>query len=197
MAENDPDRELVEAAQAQLPYGTTAYNRLVQRHSDAVFRRCYRILQSRSDAEEAAQDTFLAVFQGLPRYRLEQPFAHWLNVITLNTCRMLLRRRAGETRRRTAMERLSPPPPQPEPRNGALRRLVVDLLDRLDPGVRIPMLLHYVEGYTYVEIARELGLSQSAVKMRVSRGSNQLREMYERRTQRTTPANDAAEPRDG
>lgn len=197
MVERDPDRELVEAAQAQLPYGTTAYNELVQRHSDAVFRRCYRILQSRADAEETTQDTFLAVFQGLPRFRLEKPFAHWLNIITLNTCRILLRRRAGEQRRRTAMEQLEPPAAQPEPRNGSLRRLVIDLLDRLDPGVRIPMLMHYIEGYTYVEIARQLGLSESAAKMRVLRGSNHLREMYERRTQQPPPSSGAEEPNDG
>lgn len=188
MSERDPDRDLVESAQAQLPYGTTAYNALVRRHSDGVYRRCYRILQSSADAEEASQDTFLAVFHGLPRFRPERPFGHWLSVVTLNSCRMILRRRASEQRRRTAVEEKSPPQPQPALRNGLLRRLVVGLLDELDPGVRIPVLLHYLEGYTYAEIARQLDVSESAVKMRISRGSKRLRELYEHRTQQSPPA---------
>lgn len=183
MSERDPDRDLVESAQAQLPYGTAAYNELVRRHSDGVYRRCYRILQSGADAEEASQDTFLAVFHGLPRYRPEQPFNHWLSVVTLNSCRMILRRRASEQRRRTAVEEETPPRPQPALRNGVLRRLVIRLLDELDPGVRIPVLMHYLEGYTYAEIAQQLDVSESAAKMRVSRGAKRLRELYERQTQ--------------
>ena len=41
------------------------------------------------------------------------------------------------------------------------------------------MLMRFVEGYTYSEIAEQLDLSESAVKMRVSRGSKKLRELYE------------------
>lgn len=197
MSERDPDRDLVESAQAQLPYGTSAYNALVRRHSDAVYRRCHRILQSSADAEEATQDTFFAVFQGLPRFRPKQPFAHWLSVITLNACRMLLRRRASEQRRRAAMEEKGPPRPQPAPRNGVLRRLVIRLLDELDPAVRIPVLMHYLEGYTYAEIAQQLDLSESAVKMRVSRGSKRLRELYEQRTLKSPAASVAGGASDG
>lgn len=182
MSERDPDGELVASAQEQLPYGTLAYNELVRRHSDGVFRRCHRILQSSADAEEATQDVFLSVYHGLPRYRPEQPFSHWLSVITLNACRMILRRRASEKRRVEAAREKEPERIHPAPRNGLLRKLVVGLLDELDAGVRIPVLLHFLEGYTYAEIARQLDLSESAVKMRVSRGSKRLRELFEERT---------------
>ncbi|MGI9592576.1 MAG: RNA polymerase sigma factor [Myxococcota bacterium] len=197
MSERDPDRDLVESAQAQLPYGTSAYNELVRRHSDAVYRRCYRILQSEADAEEATQDAFFAVYQGLPRFRPEKPFVRWLSVVTLNSCRMLLRRRASEQRRRAALEAKSPPRPQPAPRNGVLRRLVIGLLDELDPAVRIPVLLHYLEGYTYTEIAEQLDVSESAAKMRVSRGARRLRELYEERTLSPPSAAGAGEATDG
>jgi len=196
MSERDPDRDLVESAQSQLPYGTVAYNALVRRHTDGVYRRCYRILQSRPDAEEAAQDTFLAVFHGLPRFRPEQPFTHWLGVVTLNSCRMLLRRRASEQRRRSAFEEQSEPRPQLPLRNGVLRRVVIRLLDELDPAVRIPVLMHYLEGYTYAEIAEQLDVSESAAKMRVSRGSKRLRELYEQRTLKPPPASGAGKASD-
>lgn len=184
----DPDRALVEQAQAELPYGTTAYNELVRKHTGRVYARSYGILRSRADAEEAVQDVFVAVFRNLPRFRFERPFIHWLNTVTLNACRMILRKRASEQRRRQAAEEQAPPPERPEPPDVAQRKLVLELLDALDPGTRVPLLLRYVEGYSYPELAKELDLSESAVKMRVSRGAKKLRALYEERTGETRGA---------
>ena len=179
---DDPDRALVEQAQAELPYGTQAYNELVRKYSGRVYARAYGILRSSADAEEAVQDVFMAVFRTLPRYRFERPFLHWLNTVTLNACRMTLRKRASEQRKRQAAEDQAPPPEREAPPDTALRALVLELLDALDPGTRVPLLLRYVEGYSYPELAKELDLSESAVKMRVSRGTKKLRELYEART---------------
>lgn len=177
----DPDRALVEQARSELPHGTTAFNELVRRHTSRVYARSYGILRSSADAEEAVQDVFLAVFRNLPRYRFERPFLHWLNIVTLNACRMILRKRASEQRRRRAAQEKAPPPERPQPPDTALRQLVLELLDTLDPGTRMPLIMRFVEGYTYPEIAEQLDLSESAVKMRVSRGSKKLRELYEAR----------------
>ncbi len=191
MSESDPDRTLIERAKNELPYGTTAYNELIRKHSGTVYRRAYRILRSEADAEEAAQDVFLAVFRHLPRFRFERPFSHWLSTVTLNTCRMVLRRRAQERRRREAVARQPPPVPESLRSEEQLRRLVSDLLDQLDEGTRVPMVMRFVEGYTYAEIAAQLDLSESAVKMRVSRGSKQLRALYEESMRpRATPADE-------
>lgn len=177
----DPDRALVEQAQAELPYGTSAYNELVRKHSGRVYARCYGILRSSADAEEAVQDVFVAVFRNLPRFRFERPFVHWLNTVTLNACRMVLRKRASEQRKRKAAEEQAPPPERPEAPDVGLRKLVLELLDELDPGTRVPLLLRYIEGYSYPELAEELDLSESAVKMRVSRGTKKLKTLYEAR----------------
>ena len=178
----DEDRELVERCQSELPYGTAAYNALVRKYSGRVYGRAYGILRSSADAEEAVQDVFLAVFRTIERYRFERPFIHWLNTVTLNACRMILRRRASEARKRQAAQEKAPPVEYPQPPDAALRALVLELLDTLDPGTRMPLMMRFVEGYSYPEIARELELSESAVKMRVSRGSKKLRELYETRT---------------
>jgi RNA polymerase sigma factor (sigma-70 family) len=177
----DPDRELVERAQSELPYRTSSFNALVRRHSSHVYGRSFSILRSTADAEEAVQDVFLATFRNLPRFRFERPFVHWLNTVTLNACRMILRKRASERRRRRSAEEQAPPIEHPAPPDVALRALVRELLDQLDPGTRMPLLMRFVEGYTYVEIAEQLELSESAVKMRVSRGAKKLRGLYEDR----------------
>lgn len=182
----DPDRPLIEKAQGELPYGTSAYEELVKRHTNRVFRRAYGILRSTQDAEEATQDVWLAVFRTLPKFRFERPFSHWLSTVTLNSCRMILRRRASEQRRRDALEREAPPPAPPRSQDD-LRAVLSGLLDQLSPGTRIPMLMRFVEGHTYAEIAEHLDLSESAAKMRVSRGSKQLRALYEERVKDEGP----------
>jgi RNA polymerase sigma-70 factor (ECF subfamily) len=179
MTEGDTDRPLVEQAQTELPYGTAAYDELVRKHSAAVYRRSYSILRSAPDAEEATQDAFLAVFRSLPRFRFERPFSHWLSTVTLNACRMILRRRASEQRKREALEHQPELPHAAEPPDSLARDRVLTLLDKLDPGTRVALLMRFVEGYTYTEIAEQLELSESAVKMRVSRGAKRLRDLHE------------------
>lgn len=182
MPSDDPDLEWVERAQAELPHGTGAYQELVRRHSTRVYRRAHRILRSREDAEEATQDVFLALFRNLPRFRPDKPFVHWLGIITLNACRMVLRKRAQERRRRDALrEEQEVPAERPSPHGDPLMRgLLRETLDELDPGTRIPLLLHHVEGLSYGEIAEQMELGESAVKMRVSRGAAKLRERIDK-----------------
>jgi len=180
VTQGDADRPLVERAKSELPYGTAAYDELVRKHSGAVYRRSYSILRSAPDAEEAAQDVFLAVFRGLPRYRFERPFSHWLSIVTLNACRMILRRRASEQRKREALEHQpEPAPAASEPRDSLARDHVLALLDQLEPGTRVALLMRFVEGYTYTEIAEQLELSESAAKMRVSRRAKRLRALHQ------------------
>lgn len=193
----DPDRELVERAQGELPYGTTSFDELVRRHSSRIYQRAYRILRSPQDAEEAVQDVFLATFKNLPNYRFDRPFAHWLNVVALNACRMLLRKRSQQDRKKDAMAEAGPRTQSPAAGDPALRSVVLDLLDELDPGTRIPLLMRFVEGHAFADIAQELDLSESAVKMRVSRGSKRLRELYEARlAEAAQRRSDAAEERE-
>lgn len=140
----DPDRDLVERAQAELPYGTTAYNEIIRKYSSRIYARAYGILRSRPDAEEAVQDVFVAVFRILPRFRFERPFLHCLNTVSLNACRMILRKRASEQRRRKTSEEKEPPPERPAPPDHAQRQC-------------------------FPELAEEMDLTESAVKMRVYR----------------------------
>jgi RNA polymerase sigma-70 factor (ECF subfamily) len=184
--QSDPDRELVEKVKAELPYGAAAYNELVRKHSGRVYGRAFRILRSRPDAEEATQDVFLSVFRSLRRFRFERPFSHWLDTITLNACRMILRRRAAEQRRRDALQQQSVPVETASPPDAALRALLHELLDALEPGTRVAILMRFVEGHSYPEIAEALDLTESAAKMRVSRGAKRLRELYEQRTKTRT-----------
>jgi RNA polymerase sigma-70 factor, ECF subfamily len=63
------------------------FNRLVLRHKDRVHTLCFRLLGRSEDALDVAQEVFVRVYQGLPRFRGEAKFTTWLHTIVLNACR--------------------------------------------------------------------------------------------------------------
>ena len=173
----DPDRPLVDRARRELPYRTAAYEQLVKRHSAAVFRRAHRLLGSRADAEDVVQEVFLSVFRAIPRVDVRGRFAHWLNAITLNASLRLLDRRRRERRRREAWQlyqnqTTAEPGRESDP---MLRHSLAEALDLLPPQTRVEILLRFVDGHSYVEIARMTGERESTVKMRVARGMRRVR----------------------
>lgn len=64
---------------------TESYAIIVNRHKDMVFTIVNRILRSREDAEEIAQDVFLKAFQSLQKFKREAKFSTWLYRIAYNT----------------------------------------------------------------------------------------------------------------
>ena len=78
----DPDQPLVRAAIAGDMH---AFEQLVERHRDVVFRVVARLVASDQEAEDLTQDAFLRAFHRLERYRGEAPFRSWLLRIAHNT----------------------------------------------------------------------------------------------------------------
>ena len=167
---------LVRRIQGDGPYATAAFRELVERYTDLVFRRAYRLVASVEDAEEVVQDVFLRAFRSIRRFRPEQPLEHWLLTITTNSARNLLRTRFRETRKRLEygdfLRVSAPVSPARRPHDRvALERA----MGTLEPTTRMAVSLRFFEDQTYREIAEQLGLGESAVKMRVRRGLEQLR----------------------
>ena len=170
----DPDRRLVDRAQRELPYRTAAYQELVERHSAAVFRRAHRLLGSRADAEDVVQEVFLNVFRAIPRVDVRGSFVHWLNAITLNASLRSIDRGRRERHRREALRRNRTAREPGSESDPMLRRSLTDALDSLPPQTRVAILLRFVDGHSYVEIAKMTGEKESTVKMRVARGMRRV-----------------------
>ena len=64
-----------------------AFDALVRRHQQQVFAVACRLLGSRDEAEEAAQDVFVRAYRGIGGFRREAKVSTWLIAITLNVCR--------------------------------------------------------------------------------------------------------------
>jgi RNA polymerase sigma-70 factor (ECF subfamily) len=168
------DRELIVRAQ----HGDrSAHEAIVNQYSSMVFRLISRFFRSREDVQDIAQDVFLKLFGRIDQVRPDENFPGWLARVTVNTCYDELRK---TRRRKEAMETYGPEimasqtVNQPEPDFVGKARLA---LQRLDPKLRIPLVLKEVEEMSVEEIAKTMGLTQTNVKVRLFRARKKLQSM--------------------
>lgn len=145
---------------------------MFERYTNLLYRLCYSILLVREDAEDAVQDVFLKYYRKQPTFADEDHEKAWFIRVAVNHCKDILRRRKlREFIPFSEVEELLAEKEAEADDSGVLQALF-ELADRY----RIVMILHYLEGYPVKEVARLCGISQSAVKMRLSRGREQLKE---------------------
>ena len=167
------DSELVAAS---LDGSRTAFAELVCRHQDSVFGLAVGMTRNREDAADMAQETFIRAYSKLGQYNAEYPFRPWILRICSNLTKNLFRRRMR--RRRMEKKHLE----QTEIENSVIDPDYQELelaLAQLEPKLCTPLRLKYMEGMSYDEISKVLGIGVSAAKMRVLRGKNFLAEYME------------------
>lgn len=160
----------------------TAFEALVRLYDKKVYTLCRRMCISEEDAQEAAQDAFLAVWRAIGAFRQESSFSTWLYRLATNACIDLLRRnkRSGGSvsldDEETAPELVDTRPlPQQELERRETQRLIEDGLRALPEDYRAILLLREVQGLSYAEIAEVTQLELGTVKSRISRGRILLR----------------------
>jgi RNA polymerase sigma-70 factor (ECF subfamily) len=157
-----------------------AYAVLVRRYRDAYTRYAVRMLGDRADADEALQSAFLRAFRALAKCQDRDRFGGWLYQIVVNECRTRAARRGRRERRfvrdEVALERALTDHPADDL---ALGDEIRHALEQLELEQREAFLLKHVEGLSYEEIAEITGVGISALKMRVKRACDRLRELLE------------------
>ena len=155
-----------------------AYRTLVERYRDRYARYALHMLGNREDAEEALQDAFTRAYRSLGRCDEPERFAAWLFRILVNRCRTVGARRGRRGRTFVVDEGalLAAAVDHPADR-GAWREEIERALQRLRPEQREAFLLKYVEDLGYDEMSRLTGVGVSALKMRVMRACDRLREL--------------------
>ena len=163
-----------------------AYAILVARYRGRFARYAMHMLGNREDAEEALQDAFVRAWRALGRCRDPERFDSWLFRILANRCRTRgARRQRYEATFVQDAQALSSAPADrlPAPTGGepGWDKVVDRALALLDHDQREAFLLKYVDELSYEEMAALTGVRVSALKMRVKRAADRLRELLQER----------------
>ena len=175
VAEQLIDGRVIEACQQG---DRAAFQLLFETYKDKVFSiAVYSSGGDRAVADDVTQQIFLKLFTAIRQFRGDSEFTTWLYRLVVNACLDERRRRRrllpwGET---VAMRN----PVEKKPQEKQYARLEVAeavraAIGELKPKFRLPILLKYIEGLSYEEIASVMGCSKGTVASRLNRGHSQL-----------------------
>ncbi len=154
-----------------------AMEQLLLSHRPRIVVICRRVLRDDADADDAAQETLVAIVRGIASFDGRSSFTTWSHRVATNVCLDELRRRGRR------------PVGQPgefdqveggltDPADDALvsdeRRRLAAALDALPDEFRLPVVLRDVADLDYAAIAEELGVPPGTIRSRISRGRARL-----------------------
>src|SRR5262245_5628681 len=170
---------------------TRAFDELVVRYRDKVYRLAFKILRHEEDAAEALQDAFTSAFRGLKNFKAESTFSTWLYRVATNASLMKYRRRRDD---HLSLEQSQSSQPDAEPLaipdwsqqpleellDAETREVMEEGLRRLPEDLRTVFILRDEEGHSNAEVAQMLDLTVAAVKSRLHRARIALRDRLDR-----------------
>lgn len=155
-----------------------AFGALVEQYRDNVYRLAYRMCGNAYDADEAAQEAFVAAWRALPNFRGDAKFSTWLYRLTTNAAINVMRR---EKRHQTVGDGEmievadDADSPQETVERTEQQEAVQEALATLSEEYREVLLLRYMEELDYAEIAEVLQLPSGTVKSRINRAKAALK----------------------
>jgi RNA polymerase sigma-70 factor (ECF subfamily) len=174
MSESRMEADIIEACKAG---DREAFHHLFLAHKDRVFSVALHFSGNEASARDVTQQVFLKLFTSISQFRRESEFTTWLYRIVVNAC-------VDDQRKHRRFVPFSPEIEVKSMSGGGgqerayQRRQVADsvrqAISELSPKLRLPILLKYVEGLSYDEIAETLGCSIGTVSSRLNRGHKAL-----------------------
>ncbi len=143
---------------------------LVDQKSDMLYRIARTILRNDEDCKDALQEAILKSWESRHKLRDISMFGTWITRILINECHTLLRKKRKYLLK--AEMEASVPSRASDPE-------LQLILEGLPERWRLPLMLHYLEGYSYEQVAKLLHLTQSTVRSRLSHGRDALRAAME------------------
>lgn len=171
MADTEEELGWVRASRTGDP---AAFARLVSRHQRMIHALAYRMTGSLAEAEDLAQETFIAAWKQLGNFRGEASFSSWLYRIAVNRC---LNWRARATRRDVAHQQWSEQRETSGDGDSYVAQQVQAALLKLDPAHRAALVLTVYDGLNHAETARTLGCAETTVSWRVFMARRKLKQL--------------------
>lgn len=181
-----------EWVQAALDGDATAFEYLVDAYAGPVYNLAYRMLGTPTEAEDAAQEVFIRIYDKLHTYDPDRKLSTWILSIASHYCIDVLRRRRLD---KVSVEEMPPWRPLVATRPDPEHQVTIDdrdeqiqgLLQHLRPKYRMPLVLYYWYDMSYKEICETTGLSMSAVKSRLHRARHMMADVLQEQAPHLLP----------
>lgn len=177
------DEELLVSAREAPEGDNRSFAELVRRHQQRVFTNCRYLTGSPTDAEDLAQEVFVKAFFGLAGFEGRASFETWITRIKTNHCINFVKKKRLDTVDVEAEVAANAARKEPEAERRMERQATKDrvgaVLLEMTETLRIPLILRDMDGLAYDEIAEQLGVGLSAVKMRIKRGREEFRRLFD------------------
>lgn len=157
---------------------TNAFAAVVDLYQASILRYLYRLTGNTEVAQDLAQDTFTQAYKGILKTNADLKLKAWLYRIATNNARQYHRRK--RLLKFVPFERyeLKTHTPDNQPEGEIEKANIQEALLGVPFEQRRCLVLHFVEGFKYREIAEALDISEDAVRMRVARGKQIFQSLY-------------------
>ena len=146
--------------------------RMVTLYQLSLLRLCFMYLHDEEQAKDAVQETFIKAYRNLDSFRADASEKTWLTRIAINTCKNVYR--SGwfkHVDRTVTVDMMAEKPAPVDQEDWELTEAIINLPRKLKEAA----LLCWLQGMTYEETARTLGISRQAVAGRLNRARKKLR----------------------
>jgi RNA polymerase sigma-70 factor (ECF subfamily) len=187
------EKEILE----RIKKGETKYfEEIITKYKRVVFGHAFNFLRNKEEAEDASQEIFVNIFNNLGKFRGDSKLSTWIYRITINTCKNKLKQfhrlkanfseemyEEGAEEKESMVNMIKEKEEKEPDRafiSGEVRKIVYMRIDELSTEQKQVILMRDVDGLSYDEIAEVLKLSVSAVKSKLFRARENLREKLEK-----------------
>lgn len=168
---HDPDIPIIDRI---LAGEQSVYAELVNRYKGYAYTIAFKVVQSRVDAEEVAQDAFVKAFHHLKSFQRESKFSTWLYRIVFNTAISYRRKSRPDFRSIESTMLLQGHEGEDRLERADKRKFLDTAIGRLNQADRIALTLFYLEEFSLEEIAEITGMQANTVKVRIHRARQRL-----------------------
>lgn len=149
------------------------FSYLAKKYMDMVFRLALHYTKSRSESDDITQEVLIKLYRADKPFESEDHVRYWLIRVTVNECKRAF---LSPWKRTEAIDDYTEQIAFKTPEHSELFHAVMALPQKY----RVPLFLHYYEGYFCEEISQFLGIPNATVRTRLRRGREQLKTNLDR-----------------
>ncbi|MCX6174448.1 MAG: sigma-70 family RNA polymerase sigma factor [Ignavibacteriales bacterium] len=175
---NEKDEDFI-LIKAFIKGNDTTFRTLVIKHKDKVRNLIFLTLGDAEFVDDISQDVFISVYHKLKEFRFESKFTTWLYRITVNKCRDYLRKKRVRSIFVPIKDSDTEYGTGPFSENVDIPNLVRRAIEKLPEKLRTPLVMRDIDGFSYKEIADQMGTEVGTIKSRIFRARESLKLILE------------------